>query len=323
MKKQKILVTGAAGFIGGNLCERLIEEGYKVIGIDNLSAGTLENVRPEVDFHAVDIRRKNISWFFREADAVFHLAAKNCLPDCLANPHETSDINVNGTVNVLEAAKAHGVKKFIYADSSAVYEDLNDFPSQIYTVAPRGAYAISKHSGAMFARMYETFFDLNVTILRYFNVYGPAQDYRRVIPPVVSAFIMKMLSGESPTIYGDGSKRRDFVHVDDVNDFHLLTLRDERTDGGVFNIGSGINYSVNEIYDLVVDVLGLEPPPEPVYKEELPGEAKITLAEISETQELGWEPKTKIEDGIRGSVQYLRRVMERDSGLLEEDSGAL
>lgn len=141
MKNQRILVTGAAGFIGGNLCSRLLEEGYKVVGVDNLSAGTLENVPPQVDFHTVDIRRKNISRFFRDTSAVFHLAAKNCLPDCLNDPYETSDINVSGTVQILEAVKRHKVKKFIYADSSAVYEDMSDFPSKVDTVAPRGAYA--------------------------------------------------------------------------------------------------------------------------------------------------------------------------------------
>lgn len=323
MRKQKILVTGAAGFIGGHLCERLIGEGYRVVGLDNLSVGTLENVRPEVDFHAVDIRRKNISWFFRDVDAVFHLAAKNCLPDCLASPHEMCDININGTVNVLESSKLHGVKKFVYADSSAVYEDLDDFPSRVEKVAPRGAYAISKHSGAMFAKMYETFFGINVTILRYFNVYGPAQDYRRVTSPVVGAFIMKMLSGENPTIYGDGNKRRDFVHVDDVNDFHLLILKDSRSDGRVFNIGSGLNYSIREIYDLVVDLLGLDMPPKPVYQEELSREAEVTLADISETLELGWKPKTEITDGIRDSVEYLRHVMDKDRNLLAEDFGAI
>ncbi len=322
MKKQRILVTGAAGFIGGNLCSRLLEEGYNVVGLDNLSAGTLENVPSRVDFHTVDIRRKNISRFFRDTDAVFHLAAKNCLPDCLSDPHETSDINVSGTVQILEAARRHKVKKFIYADSSAVYEGVSDFPSRVDNVAPRGAYAISKHSGAMFAGMYADFFGFNVTTLRYFNVYGPAQDYRRVIPPVISAFIMKMLSGERPTIYGDGSKRRDFVHVDDVNDFHLLTLTDRRTDGQVYNLGSGSNYSVSEIYDVVADVLGAEPRLEPVHKRELPGDTDVTLADISRTLELGWKPKTDITDGIKGSVAYLSHVMERDKKVRMEQKRA-
>ena len=306
--KPRVMVTGAAGFIGGNLCRRLLEEGYDVVGIDNLSAGTLANLPAGIDFYEEDIRDKSIFPLFKKAEAVFHLAAKNCLWDCLTNPPETGDINVRGTINVLEASKNAAVRKFIYADSSAVYEGVYEFPSKVHKVNPLGAYAVSKHSGALFAKMYKNMFGLNVTRLRYFNVYGPAQDYRRVIPPVISGFILKTLNGERPLIYGTGEKRRDFVYVDDVNDFHLLALKDARTDGRVFNLGTGINYSVNEIFNLVAKALNVKR--KPIYLEDLPGEAYATLADVSRERQLGWRPRTDIKTGINYSIAYLKKEME-------------
>ena len=155
---------------------------------------------------------------------------------------------------------------------------------------------------------------MNVTLLRYFNVYGPAQDWRRVVPPVMSAFIIRMLSGERPAIYGTGEKRRDFIYVDDVNDFHLLALEDPRADGRVFNLGSGINFSVNEIYELIEQQLksGLLP----TYQSDLPGEALITLADIAESRGLGWKPKIDIREGLRFSIEYIReKVMNERLGI--------
>jgi UDP-glucose 4-epimerase len=153
-----------------------------------------------------------------------------------------------------------------------------------------------------------------VTIVRYFNVYGPAQDWRRVVPPVMSSFIIRMLQGERPLIYGTGEKRRDFIYVDDVNDLHLVILEDRRSDGKVFNIGSGANFSVNEIYRLVEDLLktGLQP----MYKPDLPGEAEITLADITAAKSLGWEPQVSIGEGLSRTIEYLRsRVLKTKSSL--------
>jgi UDP-glucose 4-epimerase len=150
---------------------------------------------------------------------------------------------------------------------------------------------------------------MNLTIVRYFNVYGPAQDWRRVIPPVMSAFIIRMLRGEPPLIYGTGEKRRDFVYVDDVNDFHLKLLEDPRSNGRVFNVGTGVNFSVNEVYRLIEEVLqtGLEP----IYKPDLPGEAQVTLADISSGRQIGWQPRIDIHEGLRRSIQYIReRVLQ-------------
>jgi UDP-glucose 4-epimerase len=154
-----------------------------------------------------------------------------------------------------------------------------------------------------------------VAIVRYFNVYGPAQDWRRVVPPVMSSFILRMLQGENPLIYGTGEKRRDFIYVDDVNDLHLVILEDDRTDGKIFNIGSGVNFSVNQIYQLVEGILktGLKP----IFKPDLPGEAEITLADITAAKSLGWMPRVGIEEGLRRTVEYLRgKAMKAKSSLV-------
>jgi nucleoside-diphosphate-sugar epimerase len=308
-----VLITGVAGFVGSNLAKRLLDSGHKVRGIDNLSAGTLENVDSRVDFHKFDIRDPEIHSIFDGVDGVFHLAAKNCLSECLKDPLGAASINVLGTLNVLEAARNARVRKIIYADTSAEYEGITEFPTPEPRIRPIGVYAASKHGGASFCESYRELYKMNITVLRYFNVYGPAQDWRRVVPPVMSSFIIRMLSGERPVIYGTGEKRRDFIYVDDVNDFHLLALDDPRADGRVFNVGSGINFSVNEIYELIERKLktGLHP----TYQADLPGEAQITLADIAESRGLGWKPKVSISDGLDLSIEYIRtRVMNEQLG---------
>ena len=298
----RILITGVAGFIGSNLAARLSAEGATVVGIDNLSAGVKENVPPSVLFHDEDICSRAMYPLFEGVDAVVHLAAKNCLADCLQDPVETAEINVAGTANVLEAARRAGVRKFVYADTSAEYEGVFEFPSQVDRVAPLSVYARSKRAGAMFCEAYRQFFGLRLTVVRYFNVYGPAQDWRRSIPPLMSAFAIKMLSGERPIIYGSGEKRRDFIYIDDVTEFNLLALNDP--DGNVYNVGSGVNHSVNEIFREVEAVLetGLRP----IYTDDLPGEAEITLAEISKERQLGWAPRVGLREGIERSIAYVR-----------------
>ena len=309
-KKKSILVTGCAGFIGSNLCRDLLSKGYKVIGVDNLSYGLFENVPKGVIFHKRDIRDIQTYSLYQGIDTVFHLAAKNCISDCQADPVETSDINVTGTVHVFEACRRAGVRKIIYAESSAVYEGSVIFPTPESEMKPQSFYALSKASSMFFAEGYRRFFGLKMTALRYFCVYGPVQDYRRTIPPVMSAFIIKLLKGEHPIIYGTGEKKRDFVYVDDVNRFHILCIEDPRADDKVFNIGSGKHYSVQDIYELIEGILqrGLQP----IYESDLPGEAQQTLADITEAKRLGWEPQVDILQGLRASIDYIRHeVIEK------------
>jgi len=303
--KKTILITGVAGFIGSNLANRLVEEGHRVVGIDNLAYGVAEQIPSRVEFHQLDIRSEKIYPHFEGVEAVYHLAAKNCIADCQADPLETSDVNVRGSVNVFDAARRASSKpKVIYAESSALYEGVTRFPTSEKDVAPESFYAVSKLAGMAFADAYRRFYGLRTTALRYFCVYGPRQDYRRTIPPVMSAFIIALLKGERPTIYGTGLKRRDFIYVDDVNDFHLVCLKDARTDGNVYNLGSGQNYSVKQIFDAIESILktGITP----IQMPDLPGEAQVTLADIAQAQALGWRPGVSLQEGLKRSIAYIR-----------------
>ncbi len=307
-----VLITGVAGFIGSNLADRLIAEGgYRVIGIDNLAYGVEEQIPGRVEFHKLDIRDSEIYDRFHGVDFVFHFAAKNCISDCQMDPVETVDINVHGTVNVFEAARRANVKKIIYAESSALYEGSKVLPTPEHDVHPESFYSISKFATMHFAEAYNRFWGIKSTALRYFCVYGPRQDYRRTIPPLFSAFIIKLLRGEQPLIYGSGEKRRDFIHVDDVNDFHLQCLSDERTTGHVFNLGSGKNYSVNEVYKIIAGLL--HSPVKPLYKPDLPGEALANLADISASRRLGWNPRIDLEQGLSTSIVFLRNELSKAS----------
>jgi len=327
-----VLITGVAGFIGSNLADRLLNEGnYKVIGIDNLSYGVKEQIPEGVEFHLLDIRDPSIYPIFKNIDYVFHFAAKNCISDCQLDPVETADINVRGTVNVFEAARRAKVKKVIYAESSAMYEGCDILPTPESEVKPQSFYALSKLAAMYFAEGYSRFFGshspslplsnspsppviesqsqgLKFTALRYFCVYGPRQDYRRTIPPVFSAFIIKLLKGEKPIIYGTGEKRRDFIHVDDINDFHIQVMKDSRSDGEVFNLGSGQNHSVNEIYDIISGLL--ESNVKPKYMPDRPGEAFANRADISKAKSMGWSPKINLEEGLLTSIRFIKNELK-------------
>jgi nucleoside-diphosphate-sugar epimerase len=301
---RRILVTGAAGFIGSNLCERLLAEGYEVSGLDDLSQGVLEQVPPGVDFVQRDIREPGLAALLQGATAVFHLAAKNCISDCQQDPVATASINVGGTVSVLEACREAGVRRFIYAETSALYEGIDRFPTPEDEIEPRSVYAVSKQSARVFVQAFARAHRFEATALRYFCVYGPRQDYRRSVPPVMSAFILHLLRGTQPTIYGTGDKRRDFVYVDDVNDFHVQCIRDGRTVGGTYNLGSGQEYSVREILGVLQSLLGTSV--EPAYASDLPGEAQRTCGDVSRARALGWEPRVTLREGLDRSIEYLR-----------------
>ena len=303
------MITGVAGFVGSNLAKRLLEAGYSVVGVDDLSAGTRDNVDSRVEFREMDFRNPEICDLAKGVDGIFHLAAKTSLTGCLQEPLDAANVNTVGTLYMLEVARKAKVRKFIYADTSAEYEGVFDFPTPEDRVLPIGVYAASKHGGWSFCESYKRLYGMDVTVVRYFNVYGPAQDWRRVIPPVMCSFILRMLRGEQPIIYGSGEKRRDFIYVDDVNDLHVILLEKPESRGRVFNVGTGTNLSVNDVFDLVEEQLrtGLKP----IYKPDLPGEAEVTLADIAQAKSLGWSPKIDVREGLRRSICYLRTQFER------------
>jgi nucleoside-diphosphate-sugar epimerase len=299
----RLAITGVAGFIGSNLADRLLRLGHQVVGIDNLAYAPREQIPAGVDFRQADIRESALAGHLSGCHAVFHLAAKNCIADCQDDPVETAAINVTGTVNVFDAAHRAGISRVIYAESSAVYEGSTVLPTPETETAPQSFYAISKLAGMAFAEGFARFRGLELTALRYFGVYGPRQDYRRTIPPVMSAFILKLLQGERPVIFGTGEKRRDFIYVDDVNAFHLLCLDDRRTIGETYNLGYGTPYSVNEIYARIAAQLGSAL--EPIHQADLDGEAQTTHADITKARSLGWEPQVDLDEGLRRSIRYI------------------
>ncbi|MEK7509198.1 MAG: NAD-dependent epimerase/dehydratase family protein [Patescibacteria group bacterium] len=299
--KKKILVTGVAGFIGSNLAKRLVEAGYDVVGLDNFSQGIPEHVPSGMRFKQADIRSRDIAPLFRGIDVVFHLAAKNSLRDCQEDPVGTMEMNVVGTANVFDVSLKAGVKKVIYAQSSVVEEGEE---------RRKGFYAISKITDELLAGGFQTM-GLTTVGLRYFNVYGPGQDYRRSSPPIMSRFISTLLKGEQPVLFeGDENNKRDFIHVDDINDFHLLCVEDERVDNRVFRLGTGKNFSMVEVLDTVQKVLGTHT--ESSHKPRPPHDPPVqTLADISETTALGWQPTIGLEEGVRSMVPYIKAEIER------------
>lgn len=302
---KNIMITGIAGFIGSNLADHLLDKGYSVYGIDNLSYGVRGQIPDKANFTQIDIRSKKLSDVIQGMDVVFHMAAKNCITDCQIDPLETIDINVKGTVNVFEACRKAGIKRVLFAESSAIYEGSNKFPTPENDEKPQSFYAVSKYAEKYFAEAYRRFYGFNITALRYFNVYGPKQDYRRTIPPLMSAIIINLLNGNTPVIYGDGSKRRDFIYIDDVNRFHELIIFDKRTYGKTYNVGTGINYSVNEIYRYVEEILSTKMAPD--IKPDLPGEAYQNLADISKAMALGWKPEVSIKEGLFLTIDYIKQ----------------
>jgi len=302
--KPSVLITGVAGFVGSNLADRLVKEGYSVAGIDDLSAGILEQVPKEVDFHKADIRSKDMFTLFKGIEVVFHFAAKNCVSDCQNHPYETADVNILGTLNVFDAAREAGVKRIIYAESSAIYEGTNTLPTPETDFTPQTFYAITKAADHLFSKAYQRFFGMKMVGLRYLNVYGPRQDYRRAVPPVMSAFIIKLLTGQTPLIFGDGTKRRDFIHVDDINDFHALCISSEDVINRVFNLGCGKNQSIQEVYDMITEIVASDVKPR--YMPEVDGEAQANLADISQALSVGWRPRIELKEGLKGMIEYIQ-----------------
>jgi UDP-glucose 4-epimerase len=309
MAKKKILVTGVAGFVGSNLAGRLTRGGDAVTGIDNLSSGLIEQVPKEVGVHEPDIPSQDIFPLFKGVDVVFHLAAKTCVSECQEAPYETADNNVMGALNVFDACRLAKVEKVVYVETAAIYEGSTKLPTPETDFFPQTFYALSKAADHMFAKAYQEFFGMKMTGLRYFNVYGPRQDYRRAMPPLMSRFIIKLLMNDRPPVFGDGTDRRDYVHVDDVNDLHMLLIETDKAVGKVLNVGSGENYSILEILALLEEVLGKKSNPE--FIANIPGAAKATLADVTEAKKLGWQPKASLKDGLKGMVEYIQKEIAK------------
>ena len=302
------LVTGGAGFIGSHLVDRLLELEYRVVVVDDLSAGKLKNLNPAASFHHNDITHSSISEVFQreQPDLVFHLAAQTSVSYSTREPVKDSETNVTGTLRMLEAARRHGVDKFIYSSTGgALYGDPQVDPCpDDHPVMPLSPYGISKYLGEQYVEFYQRMYRLNSTTLRYGNVYGPRQDPHGEAG-VIAIFTQAMLEGKQPEIFGDGNQERDFVYVEDVVEANVLAI--EGGNSLALNIGTGQKTSINQIFDLLKSIIGYRW--EPLHGPARLGDVyQISLGSSMAERELGWTARVELDEGLRRTVDYFRNV---------------
>ncbi|MCB9812552.1 NAD-dependent epimerase/dehydratase family protein [Candidatus Nomurabacteria bacterium] len=294
MNKKTFLITGGAGFIGTNLAIHLTEVGHKVVVVDDLSAGDHTARLPEaVDFHKLDIRdTAGLTRVCAGVDVIVHLAALPRVQFSIEHPLETHDVNINGTLSVLEAARHAGVPRIVYAASSSAYGDQETLPLSLdLPPQPKSPYALQKFVGEEMMRTWSVVYGLKTVSLRFFNVYGPHMDPDGAYALVIGRFLKLVKAGQPLTITGDGQQTRDFTHVKDVikaivNAGTLETVGQ----GEVFNVGAGVQTSINEIAKLVGGEV-----------EYVPArlEPKHTMADITQTKaRLQWEPSITVAEGV-------------------------
>ncbi len=290
---EKVIVTGAAGFIGSNLCEALLKEGYDVHGVDDMSGGTRDKVPQGVTFHSADIcDTKMLTDIFAGASYVFHCAARPRVPYSIDHPQESHKANADGTLSVLVAARDAKVKRVIYSASSSAYGNQETLPlSENMRPYPMHPYGLQKFIGEEYCRIFSEVYGLETVSLRYFNVYGPKLNPEGAYALVIGIFIRQKKAGEPLTITGDGEKTRDFTHVSDVVRANILAATSPKVGKGeVINIGAGRNVSVNYLASLFAGPT--------IY---IPAriEAQHSLADRRKARELlGWEPRVSLEEGI-------------------------
>lgn len=304
------LVTGVAGFIGSNLANELLDRGYAVYGIDDFSAGRMQNLDSIADhdrfeFHEGDVR--DVGTYVPSTtriDSIFHQAAVASVPGSIDDPLATTETNCTGTAAVLELARKRDIESVVLASSSAVYGSEVDPPiEESVSPGPESPYAASKLYDEHIADQYAEFHGLETVSLRYFNIFGPRQNPNGEYAAVIPAFVEAMLAGQRPTIFGDGEQTRDFVAVEDVVAANLDAARSNAT--GVFNIGCGRPVTINELVETLNGVLGTDIKPR--YDDPRSGDVRHSHADISKAQtELGYEPTIDFEQGIERAIEWYR-----------------
>ncbi len=313
------LVTGGAGFIGSNLCEAILNLGYKVRCLDDLSTGKKKNVdlfidNPKYEFIKGDIKDLQTCMdACEDVDYVLNQAAWGSVPRSIEMPLFYCANNITGTLNMLEAARQKGIKKFVYASSSSVYGDESNLPKKEgregNLLSP---YAVSKRADEEWAKQYTKHYGLDTYGLRYFNVFGRRQDPNGVYAAVIPKFIKQLLAGEVPTINGDGKQSRDFTYIENVIEANLKAVcSDSSAAGEVFNIAYGGREYLLDIYYGLVDALGIKDKDgnrlEPNFGPDRPGDIKHSNADISKARELlGYNPEWSFEKGIKASIEWYK-----------------
>ncbi len=305
----KVLVTGGGGFIGSHIVDRLLDEGYEVVVVDDLSTGKEKNINIKTNFYKLNIQDSELESIFQKErpDYVNHHAAQMDVRRSVSNPIFDAKTNVLGTINLLQNCVKYKVKKVIYASSGgAVYGEQQTFPApETHPIRPISPYGITKLVGEHYLYYYKAVYGLAYTVLRYANVCGPRQDPLGEAG-VVAIFIRKMLNGEQPIINGDGEQTRDFVYVEDVVEANILAMMNNTTDS-VFNIGTGIETSINQIFNLLREIIN--PSIDVKYGPPQNGEQRRSVIEYTRAKKtLHWEPETSLIKGLEKTCKYFRNI---------------
>jgi UDP-glucose 4-epimerase len=308
----KIVVTGGAGFIASHVVDRYLAEGHEVVIVDNLSTGYRENINPAARFYELDIRDEaGIEELFRreQPEAVNHHAAQMDVRKSTRVPIEDAAINILGSLNIILAAQRHGLRQFIYASTGgATYGEPQYMPvDEAHPANPISQYGISKHTVEHYLYLYFVNYGLNSTVLRYPNLYGPRQTPHGEAG-VIAIFSGQLLRGEQPTIFGDGSKTRDYLFIDDLVDANARVLGREGHD--IFNIGTGIPTTDLAVFETVRDAVGVDV--EPIFGPPRLGEVQhVYLTAAKAERELGWRPQVPFAEGVRRSVEHYRHLLRQ------------
>ena len=299
-----ILVTGGAGFIGSHIVDKLIENNYDVIILDNLTAGNKNNINPKAEFVNADIRDKDLDEKinFKDIEVVIHQAAQINVRYSVENPVNDANINILGIINILEFMEKYDINKIIFASSGgAVYGEPNYLPvDENHPINPLSPYGLSKYVGEEYIKLYNRLHGIEYAILRYSNVYGERQDPRGEAG-VISIFIDKMLKNQNPVIFGDGNQTRDFVYVGDVARANLMALNWKNE---IVNIGTGKETSVNELFNIIKNEIGFKRTA--IYDKPREGEVYRIYLNIKKAESLGWKPEVDLKEGIKKVVNWMK-----------------
>jgi nucleoside-diphosphate-sugar epimerase len=313
----RYLVTGGAGFIGSNTVDELVRRGHDVVVLDDLSTGKAENLsevkeKVELLHHSVtDLDRLREAC--RGVDYVLHLGARTSVPRSVKDPLETNRVNVDGTLNVLVAARDAKVKRVVFAGSSSVYGETPTLPKrEDMPAAPISPYGLSKLAGEIYGQIFQRCYGLEFVSLRYFNVFGPRQDPGSPYSGVLSLFNAALLNGTQPTVYGDGEQSRDFTYVGNAVEANLLACEAKRAAGLAINIGTGVRYTLNQTLALLEKITGR--PAKAKYGPPREGDIHDSQADISRAKDvLGYNPRFGFEEGLKNTWEWFCAVEKRSS----------
>ncbi|UCG34813.1 MAG: SDR family oxidoreductase [Candidatus Omnitrophota bacterium] len=311
LKGKKVLVTGGAGFIGSHIVDRLVAIGARVVVLDNLFTGKIENIEHNLD--KIKFIQKDLTddTALEEAlegiEFVSHQAALRSVPKSVEIPLDYQEVNATGTLKLLLKAKDKGVKRVVFASSSSVYGERVDFPEKEKDLPqPLSPYAATKLFGESWGYIFSQLYAVEMVSLRYFNVFGPRQSLENQYAVVVPKFINCLLNGKNPPIYGDGEQERDFTYIDNVVEANLVALEKEGVTGEVFNVADGSPKSVNYLLNSLKEITAINI--DPVYEDLRPGDVRKTYADISKAKKLlGWQPKVDFYSGLKKTVTWFKK----------------